>query len=623
MSLEDSSQKNLDKVGGIIATGVFALCLLLHIWRWLRYKCHALAATTIYLILRTVGWLLAFIGAFKNDSLLNKRGYIVNSLAFWLFIFGSMLLVVQWDTSRRGVKRSRRSNTGAGLALLLCLVMGALEAAGQITWLNAPEDDPNTILKVAEVGFVALTGIYGLFAIFFNYKESMIYQQPSVRWTFILTASLLICRSVFWMLVALHAVKFTEAKRLIFLYCLTTVPEMVAAAIWGISPATKHIQPPLNVDLAKPTSIASGDNNSNKPLRGGPASPIHRLSESDPRNGVQDKASIKESANDGDANDIDQSGTNQPGAFGSYSSTYQSNGHSGTVGTAGTSSSYSSPYMQQQQQQDQTIENTFVANPWANVPADPMGTGATNSPGMPATIYDPRPLSYNSQNIQLAPVAQYPNTAPSPLQNQQQGLQRYSLQHIPVQQPSPLQQQHQQQQPQLQRISLQQLPQQQILVSQQQQQQLPRMSIQQLPQQHIIIAQQPLLQQQGSPFVYQQSATIPHQSVLVSAAPSSSTIPVQTVNFVVPAQTPQAVSSAQQHPHIVRTPYPPASAIAQGNEPLSEIPTPAFHNDYFDGQANRSTASMQNFETTHDPERTESSQSTPAPSQQQQQRPFQ
>ncbi|KAJ1844459.1 hypothetical protein LPJ57_009492, partial [Coemansia sp. RSA 486] len=508
MSLEDSSQKNLDKVGGIIATSVFGLCLLLHVWRWLRYKCHALAATTIYLILRTVGWLLTFIGAFKDDVLLNKRGHIINALAFWLFVFASLLLVVQWDASRRGVKRSRRSNSGAGIALLACLVMGALEAAGQITWLNAPEDDPSTTLKVAEVGFVALTGIYGLFAVFFNYKESIIYQRPSVRWSFFLTAALLICRSVFWMLVALHAVKFTEPKRNIFLYCLGTAPEMIAAAIWGFSPATRHIKPHSNVDFVQSAGIRTGDSGSNKPLRGEPASPIHRLSESDPRNGVQDKVSTKDSAND-DAEDANQPNSNQPGAFGSYSSTYQNSGYNGTVAT---SSSYSSPYIQQQQQQ--TADNTFVTNPWANAPslaAGSMGTGVTNSPSMPATVYDSRPASYNPQNIPLAPLAQYPGAAPSPLQNQQQGLQRYSLQHIPVQQPSPLLQQQQQQQPQLQRISLQQLPQQQILIPQQQ---MPRMSMQQLPQQHIIITQHPLPQQpQGSPLVYPQPTAVAHQSV--------------------------------------------------------------------------------------------------------------
>ncbi|KAJ1816432.1 hypothetical protein LPJ56_004298, partial [Coemansia sp. RSA 2599] len=398
MSLEDSSQRNLDKVGGIIATGIFGLCLLLHVWRWLRYKCHALAATTIYLILRTVGWLLAFIGAFKNDVLLNKRGHIVNALAFWLFVLGSLLLVVQWDASRRNVKRTRRSNSGAGLALLACLVMGALEAAGQITWLNAPEDDPNTTLKVAEVGFVVLTGIYGVFAVFFNYKDSMIYQRPSVRWSFFVSAALLICRSVFWMLVALHAVKLTEARRQIFLYCLGTAPEMIAAAVWGFSPAAKHLRPPLNVELEKPTSITSAGNGSNKPLRGGPASPVHRLSESDPRNGVQDKVSTKDSVNDG-AEDIEQNGTNRPGAFGSYSSTYQNTAHNATIGT---SSSYSSPYIQQQ---SQGYDNTFVASPWANAATGSVGTGATNSPSMPVATYDSRPLSYNPQGMPLAPVA--------------------------------------------------------------------------------------------------------------------------------------------------------------------------------------------------------------------------
>ncbi|KAJ1766279.1 hypothetical protein LPJ54_005247, partial [Coemansia sp. RSA 1824] len=132
-----------------------------------------------FLILRVVGWLLAFIGAIKDDRLLNKRGYIINSLAFWLMLLSGMLLLARWEATRRNVRWSLRSWGGTGGALILCVVFGALDAAGQITWLNNPEDTASIVMKIAAVGFLALSVIYAFVSLFFNYRESSIYQQPT------------------------------------------------------------------------------------------------------------------------------------------------------------------------------------------------------------------------------------------------------------------------------------------------------------------------------------------------------------------------------------------------------------------------------------------------------------
>ncbi|KAJ2760824.1 hypothetical protein IWQ57_006204, partial [Coemansia nantahalensis] len=242
MALDDPSQRSLDKIGGIIAAALFGVCLVATVWQWARHRCHPLGVLAAFLVMRIVGWMLAFIGAARDDPLLNKRGYIVNSLAFWLMMLSQLLLLARWDAARRGARWGARSWGGTGGALVLCLVFGALDAAGQITWLNSPSDSPSATLKVASVGFVVLAGVYGLGCLFFNFREGLFYQRPSVRWVFFLSALVVAVRCVCWMLVGLDIVRFKEPKRLIFLFCLTTTFEIVAAAIWGFTRATKHLR---------------------------------------------------------------------------------------------------------------------------------------------------------------------------------------------------------------------------------------------------------------------------------------------------------------------------------------------------------------------------------------------
>ncbi|KAJ1731614.1 hypothetical protein LPJ61_002454 [Coemansia biformis] len=277
MTLEDSSQRNLDKIGGIIAAAAFGVCLVANVWQWARHRCHPLGALCVFLVLRVVGWLLAFIGAIRDDQLLNKRGYIVNSLAFWLMMLTGLLLLARWDAIRRGAKWGARSWGGTGAAALLCVGFGALDAAGQITWLNNPGDGPAVTLSVAAVGLLVLAGIYALTGIFFNYREALFYQRASVRWSFFLTAALLVGRCVFWMLVGLNIVKFDEPKRLIFLFCLTTTFEIGAAAIWGFMPVAKRLRSTnkgagSEMESLKPESVIPI-----RPLPADTAIPAHTL----------------------------------------------------------------------------------------------------------------------------------------------------------------------------------------------------------------------------------------------------------------------------------------------------------------------------------------------------------
>ncbi|KAJ1796090.1 hypothetical protein LPJ59_003961 [Coemansia sp. RSA 2399] len=235
-------ERNVDRVGGIIAVAAFGVCLLAHIWHMVRYRFHLYAATSIFLVLRVVGWLLAFIGAVKDDALLNKRGYITNAVAFWLLMLGALLLVARWESSRRGAKWGMRSWSGTGAALILCIVLGALDAAGQITWLNNPDNDPEVTLKIAAIGFLVLACINVAFILFFSMRGSMIYQRPTVRWAFMISSLLIGARCVFWMLVGLHIIHFDEGQRRIFLFCLATIPEILAIMAWSFFPVAKYLR---------------------------------------------------------------------------------------------------------------------------------------------------------------------------------------------------------------------------------------------------------------------------------------------------------------------------------------------------------------------------------------------
>ncbi|KAJ2852290.1 hypothetical protein IWW36_000433 [Coemansia brasiliensis] len=376
MTLEDTSQRNLDRVGGIIAAVSFTICLFVHGWQWARHRCHALAPLFFFLILRVVGWLLAFAGAVKDDRLLNKRGYIVNALAFWLMMLTGFLLLARWDASRRGVRWGARSWGGTGASLILCVVFGALDAAGQIIWLNNAADTAGAVMKVASVGFLVLAVVYALASLFFNYREAVIYQQPTVRWAFFLSATFLVIRCVFWMLVALNIFTFDEPKRLIFLFCLTTTFEIATAAIWGFFPIAKHLRLRLGSSddgqSIKPISVAE----ESLRLNGGIAAPpIHREeSEQTEDEQPHDHSNNQKSASD----DVSEHNT-PPGNSYSNAAMNQSR-------ISAQPSSYSSYY---QNPMDNAAPNP---NPWA-------GASSGNAPNT-NSMYSPSFHSYAQPNSQ-------------------------------------------------------------------------------------------------------------------------------------------------------------------------------------------------------------------------------
>ncbi|KAJ2741533.1 hypothetical protein GGI20_005120 [Coemansia sp. BCRC 34301] len=269
MALDDSSQRNLDKVGGIIAAILFGVCFLAHMWQWLRHKFYPFVATSLFLLLRTIGWLLAFIGAVRNDSTLNKRGYIVNAVSFWLMALGATMLLVRWGMCCRGQAWNSRAWSAVGLASIPCVIMGAVDAAGQIDWLNNPAEDPKATIKAASIGFLVITSVYGLVSLFYIFRSQLIYQRPLVRLSFFLSGVFLILRCIFWMLVAMNIVHFDEPKRLIFLYCLATSFEVLTAAVWGFSPVAKSLKLSDNkhANLHDLPSVKVADEGSARPAR--------------------------------------------------------------------------------------------------------------------------------------------------------------------------------------------------------------------------------------------------------------------------------------------------------------------------------------------------------------------
>ncbi|KAJ2147348.1 hypothetical protein GGH98_001677 [Coemansia sp. RSA 454] len=423
MTLEDTSQRNLDRIGGIVAVVCFGICLVAHVWQWVRHRCHALAPMFFFLILRVVGWLLAFIGAIKDDRLLNKRGYIINSLAFWLMLLSGMLLLARWEATRRNVRWSLRSWGGTGGALILCVVFGALDAAGQITWLNNPEDTASIVMKIAAVGFLALSVIYAFVSLFFNYRESSIYQQPTVRWAFVLSAGLLIVRCVFWMLVALNIVKFEESKRVIFLFCLTTTFEIATAAVWGFLPVARHLRSKYDgsedAQSTKPISIAE----ESQRLKAGIAAPpihteeieSHDLAHENNQEPSSDDASMHKAApmhSYSDQATAHNRMSTQPSAYSSYYQTpMPASNLNPWAGASTSSSNMTSVYNPVQQSYAQPGAQTMMVGPQSYMQQPPQ---INVQPMPPQFNVQPLPPQVNTQP--MPPQMQAHQFRPAPLQ---------------------------------------------------------------------------------------------------------------------------------------------------------------------------------------------------------------
>ncbi|KAJ2716183.1 hypothetical protein H4R19_000786 [Coemansia spiralis] len=537
MTLEDSSQRNLDKIGGIIAAALFAVCLTANAWQWARHRCHPLGVLAVFLVLRVVGWLLAFIGAVNNDQLLNKRGYIVNAVAFWLMMLAGLLLLARWDASRRGARWGVRSWGGTGAALLLCVVFGALDAAGQITWLNNPSDDPEATLKAASVGFVVLAGLYGLCCLFFTFRETLIYQRASIRWAFFLSAPLLVVRCVCWMLVGLNIVHFDEPKRIIFLYCLTTTFEIAVAAVWCFMPVAKHLRSEGKGDASELESIKPESVVPIRPLPVDTAIPAHTLnarpsSDSEPSEAYSDEYNNDGGipAHNGPATHT-ASWTSAPGqasnssALGAHTSYYQPAPASGPPVNPWSGAAQAVP-----------LRQSGIYPPQANAYAQPPPAGLVSASPYASNMAHPGQPVMVQRPPQPILLQQSPQMYPQPTQIQQQRMQGQPQQM----QFQPQQMQAQPQQMQAQPQQMQAQP--QLMQGQQQPMQLqPQQQLQGQPQPMQVQHRPALMQAPGAPMYNNSMATAP--------------VPAPAVSFVGPSQ-PQFVGVPAQHTTFVKTPYP-------------------------------------------------------------------
>ena len=130
-------------------------------------------------------------------------------------------------------------------------MLGILEAVGLIKWLNNPDKPPATVLKVADVGFFALAGIFFLAVVFLSFHQSLVYQTPLARFGFYPPAILLVIRCLFEMLFALNIIKIPSDKIPILRYFTVTLLEMIIVCYWGATMVSRTLQlkgPDLSVD---------------------------------------------------------------------------------------------------------------------------------------------------------------------------------------------------------------------------------------------------------------------------------------------------------------------------------------------------------------------------------------
>ncbi|KAJ1949016.1 hypothetical protein FBU59_001332 [Linderina macrospora] len=234
MSAESSIEKNTDKIGGIVVAGVLAISFLLLLWQVVRFRFATLLPALVFSILSAIGWLLSAIGAIRKDTSMNDQGHKVYAASFMFLMAGALALLAKWSAIRSGVSWDHKTSVLAGVAAVLSIVFGSLEAAGSIGWLKNPTDEPKTTIKVGEVGFLVLATIYLGTVVYFAVHEAMVYQAPRVRLSFYITAFLLFVRSLFYMLVALRVIKLDTDKRRLYLFFLTTVPETISCLVWAL-----------------------------------------------------------------------------------------------------------------------------------------------------------------------------------------------------------------------------------------------------------------------------------------------------------------------------------------------------------------------------------------------------
>ncbi|KAJ1921156.1 hypothetical protein H4219_000754 [Mycoemilia scoparia] len=190
-----SAPETVDKVGGFIAVVLFGLVFLLYVYQTAR-----------------------------------RRSVYLMPLLFFTI------------TNRHGVKWSRRSTIISAIVTLICVILGVLEAIGLITWLNNPDDKPTTVLKVAEIGFLALAVLFALAIVFFSLYPSPVYQSPFKRFSTYPPAILLVIRCLFEMLLATDIIDIAGDKRPILRYFTMTLLEMIIVWYWAVIITMKIVE---------------------------------------------------------------------------------------------------------------------------------------------------------------------------------------------------------------------------------------------------------------------------------------------------------------------------------------------------------------------------------------------
>ncbi|KAJ2687829.1 hypothetical protein IWW39_002643 [Coemansia spiralis] len=579
MGLEDSSQRNLDRVGGIIAAILFSVCLVAHMWQWLRHKFHPFAATSMFLLLRTIGWLLAFIGAVKDDSALNKRGYIVNAVSFWLMALGGALLLVRWSVCCRGKTWNSRAWSAASLASIPCVVMGAVDAAGQIDWLNNPTEDPKATIKAASIGFLVIVSVYALVSLLTIFRSQLIYQKPLVRLSFFLTGAFLLLRCIFWMLIAMNIVDLDEPKRLIFLFCLATSFELLTAAVWGFFPVAKNLKLPDHEldNLHDLPSVKVVDDSTARPsdTRSSPAPSDSELIRAPSLRAVFGQ-------NGGDEDEIDQ----EPGHGAAVIPTtqYVSNPgmHSYSLpqpGVAPNSNSYGNPqpgfapnsHSYGTPQPGIAPNSNSYGSPHAGIPANTVGFRDSyhNSYNMPqANAGLGQTHLGNSPDVRFSGVSGNTGVNDSFYSNNPNASHEMTAWGPAVISASPV------------------------------------LNADYSPRPHSYLPQSShaSMQMQATPILPQHPPRVQHLQTF-SAQPGSAGGPAPhmintSVSFSTPNQSPY-IGMAGQPPHasFARTPYPAMAVNTREQQPLGDTPQPAFTADYFNDNSGNDVSLSRDVQT--------------------------
>ncbi|OLY83285.1 hypothetical protein AYI68_g2573 [Smittium mucronatum] len=141
-----------------------------------------------------------------------------------------------------------KSLSSCAVSLVLCVVFGILEIVGSFKFANNPSDKPPVVLRVSAIGFLSMSALAAVSYIFFGLKESLIYQTPIQKVTFIVPAVLNVIRNFAFLMLTLPSSSLSYLNYIVTTFGAMISLEIFIVFIWAFSLIGKRLQSQLEIN---------------------------------------------------------------------------------------------------------------------------------------------------------------------------------------------------------------------------------------------------------------------------------------------------------------------------------------------------------------------------------------